>query len=489
MGIVVSLAETLNVAWGFATDSAGGTLKDKAQERLFRREVVRLAAVELAETTGIDKKLFQKFLADEACLSFAENPYGEPPASKAYGALEDAVVATGLEVDAISRAFAASFEATAVKHADPIQALIYERVQALLNSASPDPVIPELGQINPPHRRGEWSSGKGHLVGRDNDLAELRGVLESSDNAAVTVHAIAGMGGIGKSALAAEYYHQYWRDYRFVWWVDASSPTTVAAGYGQLARFFSIPTDGPEADVRVEVDRRLESYEGWLAVFDDVQDRDAWDALRPSASTGTYLLTSRNRYRWEASIELGFIARDDAVEWLLEASTFSLDTDAEVVAAGEVADRLDGLALALSMATAYVAETRCSLVDYGSRPQHIVLDDRESLTGYKKTVYETWTASVEQLEAENQQVAIDILETICFYAPRKIPIWLFRHGEFGADPSSVDSAIRALTRLSLAESSGGFIDVHGLVQDVTRYHMGEPSVVIDATEPSTAANQ
>jgi len=325
-------------------------------------------------------------------------------------------------------------------------------------------------------------SGKGRLVGRDDALRELHAALTSDDDRSVAVQAIAGMGGIGKSALVAEYYHQHWRDYRFVWWVDASSPTTIADSYNKLAAFFSISQELSAEDIRTEVNRQLEHHDDWLAIFDDVRDQETWEStIRPPAATGTYLITSRSKFKWEKTIELGKISNQDAIDWLLESTTHT-QGEAETAAAAQIADRLDGLALALSMAAAYVSETGCSLTEYATLPQHIVLRDSDSLTGYKKTVYETWMTSVDQLRDAGHDKAVEILEIICFYAPRRIPVWLFHSEEFDATRHEVHSAVRALDQLSLVEASAGYIDVHGLVQDVTRYHLGEPVETVDLTE-------
>ena len=57
------------------------------------------------------------------------------------------------------------------------------------------------------------------FTGRDDLLAEVREQLLAGDKA--VVQALHGMGGVGKTQLAAEYAHRFAGTYDLAWWINA----------------------------------------------------------------------------------------------------------------------------------------------------------------------------------------------------------------------------------------------------------------------------
>lgn len=72
----------------------------------------------------------------------------------------------------------------------------------------------------------------GAFVGRRDELAELDAALRGPGPGVVAVH---GLGGIGKSTLAARYADKHRKKFRPVWWITADTPTAVEAGLAGLA--------------------------------------------------------------------------------------------------------------------------------------------------------------------------------------------------------------------------------------------------------------
>ena len=60
-----------------------------------------------------------------------------------------------------------------------------------------------------------------HFTGRDKELADLRRQLVTASTAVIGQPPIPlyGLGGVGKTEIAAEYAHRHREDYALCWWV------------------------------------------------------------------------------------------------------------------------------------------------------------------------------------------------------------------------------------------------------------------------------
>ncbi|XLD91910.1 NB-ARC domain-containing protein [Polymorphospora sp. A560] len=183
---------------------------------------------------------------------------------------------------------------------------------------------------------------------------------------------LAGLGGVGKTQLAANVADQLWRDRRIdlLVWVAATSRSSVLTGYAQAAADVTgvEDSDPDQAAARLlawlaGTDRR------WLIVLDDLADpadlRGLWP---PTTTTGRTVVTTRRR---DAALQQG--------RTLIDVDLFT-PGEAAAYLAGKLdgaADRLDEtdqlaadlgyLPLALAQAATYILDQDLTCAAYRKR--------------------------------------------------------------------------------------------------------------------------
>jgi hypothetical protein len=332
------------------------------------------------------------------------------------------------------------------------------------------------------------------LAGRDELLAELETRLARSP-----VIVMYGLGGAGKTSVAVEYAHRRLADCGVVWQLTAEESATLAVGFGELASRLNAGPGDPVAAVHAVLTRR----DDWLLVFDNVPDPGVIEGLIPPAGGGQVVITSRYAF-WPGgqAVEVPVLDREVAAGFLL-ARTGAAGAEEEQ-AAGELADELGGLPLALEQAAAYMESTGRSIGQYLG----LFRRRRAELLG-RGEVATTWSLAFAQLG----DPATGLLRLAACCAAEDVPLDLLlrpRPGlEFAAQVSPLltpllddelirDDAVAGLRRYSLISApQDGQVSVHRLVQAITLDQLPEDertawrraaALVIEAALPSDPAD-
>jgi tetratricopeptide (TPR) repeat protein len=147
-------------------------------------------------------------------------------------------------------------------------------------------------------------------------------------------------------------------------------------------------------------------------------------------------------------------------------------------AAGELAEELGGLPLALAQAAAYAEEVRLSLVEYLARYRRAYarLLAEGTPHDYPAPVATTWRLNMEQVAAASP-AAVEVLGLGAFLAPETIPLELLTADREALpamlatalrDEDALDEPVRALLRYSLVARDQAGIRLHRFVQAVVR---------------------
>ncbi|MEV6301865.1 tetratricopeptide repeat protein [Actinoplanes sp. NPDC051861] len=315
----------------------------------------------------------------------------------------------------------------------------------------------------------------------------------------VVCQVVAGLGGVGKTQLAANLAERLWAEQAvdLLVWVTATSRTSILSTYALAAGEIS-GVDDP--DPQAAATRLLSWLAGtgrrWLIVLDDLTSpADLTGLWPPETPAGRTVVTTRRRdaalLAGRGLVDVGVFTPGQALTYL---TRLLGDDPARLASADQLAADLGHLPLALAQAAAYMLDQDLSCGAYRERlARHSLarlhpetLPDQQS-----QPVGRAWTLSIEAADAATGGLATVILQVAAFLDPNGIPTQLFtteaamRHYAAGlgteVDADDVQDAIRALHRLSLIEMTGPAgeattaVRIHALVQRVTRESTPEPN--------------
>ena len=234
-----------------------------------------------------------------------------------------------------------------------------------------------------------------------------------------------GLGGIGKSTLAAYWTVAHARDFILTWWITAASPADIDAGLASLAAALqpALPGVVPLEALRDGAVQWLAARQGWLLILDNVTDPADVAPLLARAPAGRYLITSRRATCWHATgvpVRLDVLDPAEAVALLI--AILTQDRPQEVDGAGELCAELGCLPLAIEQVGAYLAQA-------GVTPREYV----NLLAGYPAAMYQAaaeggdaartiariWRVTLDRLA--DDPLAGQVLRILAWYAPEAIP--------------------------------------------------------------------
>ncbi|MFI7122639.1 tetratricopeptide repeat protein [Amycolatopsis sp. NPDC049868] len=304
------------------------------------------------------------------------------------------------------------------------------------------------------------------FVGRSEELDRLDVVLGESGRA--TVVAVHGLGGVGKSTLAARFAHLHAGRFGFRWWITADSPAAIDTGLAELAETLQPATSALPVEQRSALGVRwLATHEDWLLVLDNVTSPQDVAGLLGRVRTGTVVITSRQRSGWRAveTVPLDVLTEDEAVR-LLTRIVRSEWPDADLADAGRLCGELGWLPLAVEQAGAYLVQTRTSPAAYlellARFPVQMFTATAEGGDA-QRTMARVWHVTLDHLS--DTPAAGQVLRQLAWYAPDGIPRNLLAGAVAEPELSEALGRLAAYSMITLTEDT---VAVHRLVQAVTR---------------------
>ncbi|MFI1177509.1 tetratricopeptide repeat protein [Streptomyces melanogenes] len=312
---------------------------------------------------------------------------------------------------------------------------------------------------------GVSNIGTGLFVGRADELGAMEAAFARPGE--VVVHAVHGLGGVGKTALAAHWAAR--RHEKVRWWITAHKEDAINAGMAALARALQPGLTGLPA--RLQTERAvawLAGHDGWLLVLDNVEDPAHIRQLLDRVPGGRVLITTRRATGWHhnaTSICLGVFDPPEAVDLFTRILTHHGPRDTE--GADAVCEELGQLALAVEQAAAFCAETGTSprgYLDMLARWPATMFATGTAGGDSERTIARIWHLTLDRLA--DTPLAGDLLRILAWYAPDNIPRDLLHDL---AEPPQLATAIGQLTAYSMiTDNHDGTLTIHRLVQAFAR---------------------
>jgi tetratricopeptide (TPR) repeat protein len=318
------------------------------------------------------------------------------------------------------------------------------------------------------------------FTGRESFLLAMRSALAS--HRAVTVQALQGMAGVGKTQLALEYAYRYLDEYSFVGFIDAERPELIASQFVVLATALGI-RDPVSDQATAAVYQALAERPPWLMIFDNANEQFNSQALLPGGKAVGGHIVVTTRYRgWAGqgtTLELDVFDRAESVAVLKQrVPTMSAE------AANEIAELLGDLPLALTQAAAYLEYNGMPSAEYTTllTTQLEAMIERGEVTDRPGVAVATlWSLNLRSLETV-RPTAVALLRLCAVVAPEPFPLDLLtlhpmalaeplKHATL--DPIAWSDTVGAIVGRSLARRDGNRLILHRLVQAAIRREMQE----------------
>ena len=367
--------------------------------------------------------------------------------------------------------------------------------------------------------RTEWFSG------RESELENLQNLLhtvednkESTNN--VKIASVCGLGGAGKTSLAAEYAHRR-EDYYSggVFWFSGEDETKFANSVNKHAVYFGTLLEASPSTTLIKTLEVISKInKPWLIVLDEMDEYKLCSNIgmllcgpwkRTVKGSGHIIVTTRRKpkvmvetvRKFEESqcLHLDCFSENDGIQFVFKRIGLTCDQNASDEAASLV-EILGGLPLALEQACAYISQLSCSLSSYleqykkcSSSLELLDQQDASSASLYESperlAVRTTWLLNFEYIKrSKNGNFAVRFLHACAFFNPTDIQPELINSGkppiedeayrDYVETPLGSSHILKLLTDFSLfRKNKGSSLVVHRLVQEVIRDKL-EPDVKV-----------
>lgn len=346
------------------------------------------------------------------------------------------------------------------------------------------------------------------FTGREKEVSNLEKLFSFEHGGELKMAAICGLGGCGKTTLAAHFAWKHKPEYEGgAYWISMEDDRKFENSLNDLALRLGILEDSFDLTLSKVLTLISKQTRRWLLVLDDVDQQNLSEQMKKllfgrwkRQAGGHVLLTTRREPKevfgaigLEPSRCVGIFVftMDEAKRFLLSRSDVG-DLKGQEMALDELARELGCLPLALEQAGAHIKAVQCSINCY---LEEYKIQRLNLLRNYPRTkpsweyesesrlaVHTTWLLNFEYVrKSPHGELASSFVKAAAFLAPSEIPEELIHSHLLTADAPpghkfNLDmikpQIVNILTKFSLFQrKTSKCLGLHRLVQEVLRSRM------------------
>ena len=367
-------------------------------------------------------------------------------------------------------------------------------------------------------KRNPWFGGRLSELQNLENLLQLVNVSQPK----VSIAAVCGLGGVGKTSLAIEYVHQKENYYTGgVYWFSGEDDTTFENSVYDVATRFGTRNDSFGLTFSATLAMICRIKTPWLVVLDNMDQLSLSSNIAKLVSgswqrdaSGHLLITTRRKptalandirdFNERCCLNLKCFGVKEGKEFLFQRIRMIHD-EKEHVVAEKLVQKLGGLPLALEQAAAYVKSLPCTLSQYLEQydKQRLRLLNRQKATRVSEhdsperlAVRTTWLLNFKHIKQtdDDGQAASRFLNASAFMSANEIQSDIINVGKPPIEDDEFCESVRTtlgrqqvlklLTDFSLfRETISSNLSVHHLVQEVIQNNLnpeGQLQSITDA---------
>lgn len=282
-----------------------------------------------------------------------------------------------------------------------------------------------------------------------------------------------GLGGIGKTTLAADAIHNPKRPYKFKAWFNAENKKLLKANYFELGSKFHLFVDNMSDKLKIKIVKDwLDNNESVLLVYDNVPNMETIKEYLPSK--GHIIITSRN-FKIPGAVAVDVMFKKEAqnlMNTLIPLEIKQMHNYNEQV--NELIEVLGYLPLALSQAASYINKNIISISDYlklyKTNKKELLSENSLPFGDGHEPIYVTWDISIKAIQ--HSVYAKDVLKLLEFISychaeniPRKL-LMQYLYGEISNEKKiKLNHILSLLRQYSFVKLTTNTVSIHRLVSD------------------------
>lgn len=261
-------------------------------------------------------------------------------------------------------------------------------------------------------------------IRRHKELSQIKKNLRYEDS--LSIFAISGLPGMGKTALMQRYVNENMLDYGYVYWIDAKNIKSVEAQMNKLADALDIEADLPSEVRCLWIGEKIASQQSrFLFVFDHVDTENVMNNFEPYIPpAGHVLIAGRVKPGFDHlkafHLPLSGFTEDEGVEYLLlQKKNISQEF------ALTITRTLNGVPLALALFASSNKGLSAQADGWLEQMQYSSFANKElcELADFEQTIYQLWRSVLDEV-LERFPKCQQLVNFICCFPNHNVPLYI-----------------------------------------------------------------